>query len=103
MAGKGTIKIVTRHDNGKAVIVVEDTGHGIRENDLDRIFDPFFTTKPMGNGLGLSITKKNIEDIGGRIRVSSQPGHGTVFALSFDAVEGGEIDMNNEAQARLWN
>jgi signal transduction histidine kinase len=101
MDGQGTIKIVTRRDNNKAVVIVEDTGPGISETDIDRIFDPFFTTKSMGNGLGLSITKKMVEEHGGRISVSSQVGKGAVFALSFDAVNG--TDNKKEEQTRLWN
>ncbi|MDZ4843471.1 MAG: cache domain-containing protein [Hyphomicrobium aestuarii] len=64
------------------VIEVQDTGHGMSNEVLARIFDPFFTTKSRdGNGLGLSISQKLINRIGGRITVVSRPGHGTTFTV----------------------
>ncbi|HXZ44339.1 MAG TPA: ATP-binding protein [archaeon] len=63
-------------------IVFDDTGPGIREEDLGRIFDPFFTTKKDGTGLGLAITHRIIENHHGTIRVVSQRGKGTTFAVT---------------------
>ncbi len=65
----------------EAVIEIEDTGIGIKEEDLGRIFDPFFTTRPTGTGLGLAITKRLIEEHGGRIEVESTWGKGTKFKI----------------------
>ena len=66
-----------------AQIVIEDTGMGINEHDLEYIFDPFFTTKKTGEGtgLGLSTAKAMIEEHGGAINVSSVAGHGTKFEI----------------------
>ncbi|HDH86602.1 MAG TPA: HAMP domain-containing protein [Desulfobacteraceae bacterium] len=56
-----------------------DNGPGIPAEDLTRIFDPFYTTKEpgKGTGLGLSVSLRIIEDIGGDIKVKSEPGQGT--------------------------
>ncbi|BCB97342.1 sensor histidine kinase [Dissulfurispira thermophila] len=70
-----------RREKKEAVIEVEDTGCGIRKEDIDRVFDPFFTTRPTGTGLGLSITKRIIEEHGGKIEVESVWGKGTKFKI----------------------
>jgi signal transduction histidine kinase len=64
---------------------VEDTGIGIREEDLSRLFQEFqqvhqkdVTTEP-GTGLGLALTKRIVEAQGGRVGVSSAPGKGSIF------------------------
>jgi two-component system NtrC family sensor kinase len=64
-------------------INVADTGSGIPESELNKIFDPFFTTKETGKGtgLGLSISYSIIEKLGGKIKVQSKVGTGTVFTL----------------------
>jgi len=78
--------------NGRGVrIVVADTGHGIPAEERNKVFEPFFTTKQdVGTGLGLWITKKLIENYGGRIRVRSSQveGHsGTTFSTFFPKQE----------------
>jgi signal transduction histidine kinase len=63
-------------------VVFDDTGTGIPEPELARVFDPFFTTKKDGTGLGLAITYRIVENHRGTIRVVSQPGKGTTFAIT---------------------
>lgn len=58
-------------------LLVEDTGSGIRSEDMEKIFAAFFTTKSVGTGLGLSIVKRIVEDHRGTISVDSAPGKGT--------------------------
>ena len=62
-------------------IVVEDTGAGIPPEARRRIFEPFFTTKARGTGLGLAVARRVIEEHGGTIEVTSQPGQGTTFTI----------------------
>lgn len=87
MDGKGTLSISTIHEGGEIRITVSDTGVGIRDDDLPRIFDLFFTTKKAGEGTGqgLHIVKKIINAYNGKIDVTSSPGTGTTFNVSFKA------------------
>ena len=66
---------------GEILIEVSDNGCGISTGKLARIFDPFFTTRPGGSGLGLSVCKNLVEQMGGRIEVKSEVDVGTVFTL----------------------
>jgi len=70
-------------------IEVEDTGPGMPEAVQRKIFDPFFTTKPPGEGtgLGLSICLRIVESCGGRIRVQSEEGRGTLFTILLPVFE----------------
>jgi hypothetical protein len=60
---------------------VIDTGPGIPTHLLREIFTPFFTTKPRGIGLGLAITRRIVEDHGGRISGENLPGQGAMFRI----------------------
>jgi signal transduction histidine kinase len=73
------------------VLKITDQGSGIDHKTLERIFDPFFTTKPeiKGTGLGLTITRKIINEHNGRMSFESQPGTGTSVTVEFPAMEGG--------------
>lgn len=79
----------TRAADGRPIIevAVSDTGVGINKADLTKVFEPFFSTKPDGNGLGLAIAYRIVEDHGGTTRAASDEGVGTTCALSFPAVQ----------------
>ncbi len=88
MPGGGILTISTtlktdQTDEDWVVIRVRDTGTGIEEEHLTQLFDPFFTTKEVGKGtgLGLSVSYGLIQEHGGRIKVSSQPGKGSEFQI----------------------
>jgi two-component system NtrC family sensor kinase len=79
----GKLTLRTRNWEDKGVCIdIEDSGQGIKAQDIDRIFDPFFTTKKrQGTGLGLSISYTLVERYGGRITVQSNEGKGSVFTV----------------------
>jgi signal transduction histidine kinase len=72
-----------------ARVSIEDQGIGIPAENLNHIFDPFFTTKEVGKGtgLGLSIAYGIVQDHGGWIEVSSQPGEGSRFLIYLPRAE----------------
>ena len=74
---------------GRYILVeVEDTGHGMSNETIERIFDPFFTTKEIGKGtgLGLSTVLNIVEGHGGILSVESSVGRGTKFSIFFPAI-----------------
>lgn len=62
-------------------ISIEDTGRGIKHDDIKNIFKPFFTTKERGVGLGLAVCQRIIRSHGGVLRVKSTYGEGTTFFI----------------------
>ena len=79
----GRVIIRTMRQEGAAVIEIADTGCGIPVERLDNIFEDFATTKRRGLGLGLAISKKVVEQLGGTISVTSEVGLGSTFTLRF--------------------
>jgi signal transduction histidine kinase/CheY-like chemotaxis protein len=91
----GTLAVRSRGTNGHIEIEVADTGHGIPEELQARIYEPFFTHgKPRGIGLGMSITRKIVEEHGGRIRLASRVGTGTSFTLCLPVLATGEAQSD---------
>jgi hypothetical protein len=84
MEGKGTINLVVSENDTQVFVTISDTGKGIPKNLQQKIFAPGFTTKKRGWGLGLSLTKRIIEDYhNGKITVlKSELGKGTTFLIS---------------------
>jgi ligand-binding sensor domain-containing protein/nitrogen-specific signal transduction histidine kinase len=81
---RNEIHLVTRQgEDGRAIIEVRDSGHGIAPEHLKRIFEPFFTTKAAGEGtgLGLSICHSTIEAMSGELQVESELGRGSTFRI----------------------
>ncbi len=81
--GKLTVIAAFDTENDGLEITVRDNGCGIDAETLEHIFDPYFTTRPDGTGLGLAIVHRMVENLGGNIRVQSQPGEGSEFILFF--------------------
>ena len=91
----GSVTIVSRYDknargDSNVYIEVIDTGIGMNDAQLNKIFDPFvqadssITRRFGGTGLGLTISKKFANALGGDIFVESEPGKGSRFTLSLD-------------------
>jgi two-component system, sporulation sensor kinase D len=89
MKGKGTVTISIVNNTRYVHILVSDTGKGIPKKDFQRIFRPGFTTKRRGWGLGLSLTRRIIEDYhDGNIKVKeSVKGKGATFQISLRLLE----------------
>lgn len=84
-ARPGVLRVATRSTSESVLVVVEDNGTGVAEEDLARVFTPFFTTKAPGEGtgLGLSIVKKIVDDHRAVIAVERRHEGGTRFVLTF--------------------
>jgi two-component system, cell cycle sensor histidine kinase and response regulator CckA len=82
-------------------ITVGDTGHGIHPSIMDKIFDPFFTTKELGEGtgLGLSVVYGIVRNHGGAVRVSSEPGKGSVFDIYLPLTDAGGGEAKGDAES----
>ncbi|WP_437840568.1 hybrid sensor histidine kinase/response regulator [Sorangium sp. So ce1153] len=90
-AGRVTFRVAggEREGRGGVVFRVEDTGPGIAPADLARIFEPFEQAgderaRVEGAGLGLAITRRIVDQMGGRIDVESAPGEGSTFTVALD-------------------
>ncbi|MGE6258138.1 ATP-binding protein [Heyndrickxia sporothermodurans] len=82
------ISIITK-DN-QVVISIKDNGIGMTHEQLDKLGEPFYTTKDTGNGLGLMVSYKIIENHKGKINVESAPFKGTTFHINFPFVNKNE-------------
>jgi signal transduction histidine kinase/ligand-binding sensor domain-containing protein len=84
----GVVEFGTTRGNGRLNMYVRDTGTGINRDDLPYLFDRFrklgeeTSTTTRGAGLGLAISKRLADLLGGIIEVQSEPGHGSVFTFS---------------------
>ncbi|MQP25280.1 sensor histidine kinase [Flavobacterium sp. LMO8] len=85
MKGKGTLDITISELENMIKIKITDTGKGIPKNQFSKVFEPGFTTKKRGWGLGLSLTKRIVQEYHkGRIKVEqSEIGKGTTMLLQF--------------------
>ena len=87
MEGKGKINVTINQDANKVSIEVADTGKGISKANISKVFKPGFTTKKRGWGLGLTLTRRIIEQYHkGNIYVkSSDIGKGTTFRIELNS------------------
>jgi signal transduction histidine kinase len=80
----GTITLRTGREGDKVWVEVQDTGSGIKTEQMDRVFDPFFTTKAIGKGVGLGLAMSYgiVQKHDGEITVKSEVGVGSVFRVT---------------------
>jgi signal transduction histidine kinase len=83
----GRVTITTARNRDKVEVSITDTGSGIPAERLGAIFDDFVTTKKRGLGLGLAISKRIVEQLGGTISVTSEVGKGTTFTMRFPVAQ----------------
>ena len=79
----GLVVAAVEGHGDRVQIRILDTGCGIPADRLQAVFEDFVTTKRRGLGLGLAITRKIVEQLGGRITVASEVGKGTTFVIDF--------------------
>ena len=81
--GRLDIKI-RRVEHDQVAVSVKDDGCGISKENLKRIYEPFFSTKPTnsGTGLGLSVTHGLVQELGGKLEVTSKLEEGTEFIIT---------------------
>ncbi len=91
---QGEVSLRLDQEGGLFRFYVEDTGPGISESDQQNLFSPFLqdsgASQGSGTGLGLAIVQKQLELMGGSIKLDSRPGHGSLFLveLNLPLVEG---------------
>jgi nitrogen fixation/metabolism regulation signal transduction histidine kinase len=74
--------IKTAVDKDVFVLTISDKGEGVPQENLPKIFEPFFSTKEAGLGLGLPLTRRVIEEHGGRVDFKSEPGKGSEMTFT---------------------
>jgi len=93
MKGQGTLSLKSSARGERIRIEIADTGPGIPPEIAGKLFTPFFTTRQEGDGegegtgLGLYISRNIVEELGGKIRLESEPGKGARFHVEFPAGE----------------
>lgn len=84
MPSGGKIAIVVEKTDERISITIQDEGVGMKSEQVKKLGEPFFTTKEKGNGLGLMVSYKIIQNHNGMIHVSSELNEGTTFHISFE-------------------
>jgi C4-dicarboxylate-specific signal transduction histidine kinase len=87
--GRRQLLIRTDTDESESITVtVQDSGPGVKPEDLHRLFTPFYTTKPQGMGMGLAICRSIIEAHGGKLRVMVNEARGATFQFTLPTGHG---------------
>lgn len=81
MPDGGILRIALSSTDRFVAIVFQDTGIGIKSEEMGRVFEPYFTTKSDGSGLGLMIVQRIVQEHGGHIEIASRRNRGTVFTI----------------------
>jgi len=83
MNSDGILTLSVKQEDADIIVAFQDTGVGIKKQNLDKVFNPFFTTKEpgAGTGLGISIAHHIVSKLGGRIIIDSEERQGTLFQI----------------------
>ncbi len=97
----GKVNVFIKDDSQNITIVVEDTGIGMNQEDIEKLFNEFVRIKNektkniTGSGLGLSITKKIVHLYGGEIKTESKEGKGTKFTITLPKQSASSTSITN--------
>lgn len=78
----GSVRARYDYNGEELMVAVQDTGRGIPAEKMDHLFDRFYTPDNVGSGLGLAICNEIIQHLGGKIRIKSEVGRGTIVWVS---------------------
>jgi signal transduction histidine kinase len=76
-------------EGGRILVVIQDSGIGLDQKQMDQLFEVFYTTKPQGMGMGLAISRSIIDGHGGRLWAEANDGPGATFKFTLPIAEGG--------------
>jgi Signal transduction histidine kinase len=102
----GTVWVRTYSESGRAVLEVEDTGAGMEPEKVDRLFEPFrqasvgLSREYEGTGVGLTVTKKAAEQMGGSIEVETEDEKGSRFIARLPIAENGAMEREEDVDDR---
>ena len=82
MPDGGSLTVSSTLDDTQLTLALKDTGIGVAPENFDKLFTPLFSTKQNGLGLGLALTRRVIEEHGGKVHFESAPGRGSSVAIS---------------------
>jgi len=80
-----------RHALGGVLVSVQDTGIGLRAEEVEKMFEPFFSTKPGGMGMGLRISRAIVEAHGGQLWAIPNDEHGATFLFTLPTGAEGRV------------
>ena len=90
---RSVVSVSLEKEGGKVVWKIRDRGKGMSEEEIEKVFKPFYTTKPYGTGLGLSLARRLITNLGGEVRIKSSKGEGTLV----EVILAGSEDENTDS------
>ena len=83
----GTLTVSSTVDDAQLALVFADSGEGVAAENLEKLFTPLFSTKQGGLGLGLALTRRIIEEHGGKVQFQSEPGQGSTVTIKLPISE----------------
>ncbi|HRP23960.1 MAG TPA: ATP-binding protein [Thauera sp.] len=87
----GEVRVLTRREGERAVLLFRDNGPGFPAEVLARAFEPYFTTKSRGTGLGLAMVKKIVDEHGGDVRLTNRDASGAEVRIRLRLAEHTEV------------